>query len=77
MTFESGALETVADDPITLPIHCPVCGQPVSLTYVVSEEFLEQDWTCPYTDCEQVHKIDLRGTVTTVVARLVPPAEWG
>jgi hypothetical protein len=63
----------VADEPVTLPLSCTVCGQPVDLSYTPSDEPSEQSWTCPSPSCRRVHRLELKGQIERVVARDEPP----
>ena len=47
---------------------CAACGQHVTLTYRPSDETETCEWTCPFSGCRQVQKIDLPGSLIRVVA---------
>ena len=53
----------VADtSPVTLPIHCVKCGQPVTVSYTRSGAYTVQHWTCPYVECQAINQVILGGT---------------
>ena len=61
------------DEPVTLPIRCHFCGQPVELIYQPAEAHKTILWLCPSADCRKPQPVDLRGTLVRVVARYEPP----
>lgn len=57
-------------EPVTLPLHCPECGRPVTLRF--SEWTPEhpresQTWKCPH--CHAQNKADLPGKLVWVLPR--------
>jgi hypothetical protein len=60
-------------EPVTLPVHCPTCGQPVRLTYTPAEAHQAASWTCPYRSCQAVQTLALQGSIVRAVARYEPP----
>lgn len=60
---------------VTLSLYCPKYGQAVSLSYLPSDSYAAQSWTCPYLACHTVHKVSIYATDLRAVARYEPPKE--
>lgn len=56
-------------EPITLPLRCQWCGQPVTLMYRPTNQYRTGAWSCPYSACQKIQKIDLQGSIVRVVTR--------
>jgi hypothetical protein len=60
-------------EPLTLPIRCVECGQPVTVSYRPEDAYRSASWTCPYLSCKKANPIALRGRILSAVARYEPP----
>jgi hypothetical protein len=60
------------DEPVTLPIQCHFCGQPVELIYQPAKAHKTIVWLCPYAGCRKPQPVNLMGTLVRVVPRYEP-----
>lgn len=48
-------------EPKSLPVLCPTCGQPVTLSYTPAKTLQREHWQCPHVECKTIHPIEIRG----------------
>ena len=44
-----------------LPVYCPKCGKPVTLSYFSGKVQTQECWRCPWEACGSVQTTEIRG----------------
>lgn len=61
-----------ASEPVSLPLSCPHCGHPITLTFYPGGNYGVQTWVCPHAFCRQTTTLTLAGSSLQAVPRIDP-----